>query len=55
MNGLETRRWTTRTIVWIALLIAMVLYVFPSVYMLFTSFKIPIETNAIPPREHRRQ
>lgn len=50
MNGLETRRWSTRTIVWVALSIAIVLYAFPFVYMLFTSFKIPIETNAIPPK-----
>lgn len=50
MNGLESRRWSTRTIIWIALAIAIVLYAFPFVYMLFTSFKIPIETNAIPPK-----
>src|SRR6478609_8387139 len=50
MNGLETRRWSTRTIVWVALAIAIVLYAFPFVYMVFTSFKIPIETNAIPPK-----
>ena len=50
MHGLETRRWSTRTIVWVALAIAIVLYAFPFVYMVFTSFKIPIETNAIPPK-----
>ncbi|KHK96572.1 ABC transporter permease [Microbacterium mangrovi] len=50
MNGLESRRWSTRTIIWVALAIAIVLYAFPFVYMLFTSFKIPIETNAIPPK-----
>ncbi|WP_417374427.1 carbohydrate ABC transporter permease [Glutamicibacter protophormiae] len=50
MNGLESRRWSTRTIIWVALLCAIVLYAFPFVYMLFTSFKIPIETNAIPPK-----
>jgi multiple sugar transport system permease protein len=50
MNGLETRRWSTRTIIWVALLLTVILYAFPFVYMVFTSFKTPIETNAIPPR-----
>ena len=49
MNGLETRRASTRSILWTALAVLVVLYAFPFVYMLFTSFKTPIETNAIPP------
>jgi multiple sugar transport system permease protein len=49
MNGLETRRGGTRAILWTALTVLVVLYAFPFVYMLFTSFKTPIETNAIPP------
>ncbi|MFE4951948.1 carbohydrate ABC transporter permease [Leifsonia sp. NPDC056665] len=50
MNGLETRRVGTRAVLWIALSVLVVLYAFPFVYMLFTSFKTPIETNAIPPQ-----
>lgn len=49
MNGLESRRIGTRSILWILLIILVVLYAFPFVYMLFTSFKTPLETNAIPP------
>ncbi|MEO7017372.1 MAG: carbohydrate ABC transporter permease [Leifsonia sp.] len=49
MNGLESRRASTRAILWAALAVLVVLYAFPFVYMLFTSFKTPIETNAIPP------
>lgn len=49
MNGLESRRIGTRAILWSALVVLVVLYGFPFVYMLFTSFKTPIETNAIPP------
>ncbi|CAM5467043.1 carbohydrate ABC transporter permease [Leifsonia shinshuensis] len=50
MNGLETRRGGTRAVLWISLSVLVVLYAFPFVYMLFTSFKTPIETNAIPPQ-----
>ncbi|HWU46294.1 MAG TPA: carbohydrate ABC transporter permease [Humibacter sp.] len=49
MNGLESRRGSTRAILWAALAVLVILYAFPFVYMLFTSFKTPIETNAIPP------
>ncbi len=49
MNGLESRRGTTRAILWTCLTVLVILYAFPFVYMLFTSFKTPIETNAIPP------
>lgn len=50
MNGLETRRGGTRAVLWISLSVLVILYAFPFVYMLFTSFKTPIETNAIPPQ-----
>ncbi|MCU1559033.1 MAG: putative transporter permease protein y4oR [Microbacteriaceae bacterium] len=49
MIGLETRRGTTRAVLWAVLAVLTVLYAFPFVYMLFTSFKTPLETNAIPP------
>ncbi|WP_295119639.1 carbohydrate ABC transporter permease [uncultured Leifsonia sp.] len=50
MNGLETRRGATRAVLWSSLTVLVILYAFPFVYMLFTSFKTPIETNAIPPQ-----
>lgn len=50
MNGLQANRIGTRTILWIALILAVVLYGFPFVYMLLTSFKTPLETIAVPPR-----
>ena len=34
---------------WVVLIVLVIIYAFPFVYMLFTSFKTPIETNAIPP------
>lgn len=49
MNGLESRRGSTRAVLWTSLAVLVILYAFPFVYMLFTSFKTPIETNAIPP------
>ncbi|SMH27811.1 carbohydrate ABC transporter membrane protein 2, CUT1 family [Rathayibacter oskolensis] len=50
MNGLEATRVGPRTIIWIVLALAVVLYGFPFVYMLLTSFKTPLETIAVPPR-----
>ncbi|PZE27136.1 MULTISPECIES: carbohydrate ABC transporter permease [unclassified Curtobacterium] len=50
MNGLESQRTGTRTILWIALILLVVLYAFPFVYMLLTSLKVPVETIAVPPR-----
>ncbi|ROQ64717.1 carbohydrate ABC transporter membrane protein 2 (CUT1 family) [Rathayibacter sp. PhB152] len=50
MNGLEATRVGPRAIIWIALALAVVLYGFPFVYMLLTSFKTPLETIAVPPR-----
>lgn len=49
MNGLETTRKPARILLWIALALTVVLYGFPFVYMLFTSFKTPLETIAVPP------
>ncbi|MDQ4502861.1 carbohydrate ABC transporter permease [Sinomonas sp. ASV322] len=50
MNGLEVRKLSSKTILWIILAAVVVLYGFPFVYMLLTSFKAPIETIAVPPR-----
>lgn len=49
MNGLETTRVSSRAILWVALVLLVVLYGFPFLYMLFTSFKTPLETIAVPP------
>jgi len=48
-EGLEAGRRSTRTLLWILLAAAMVLYGFPFLYLLFTSFKTPIDTIAVPP------
>ncbi|MEF2975899.1 carbohydrate ABC transporter permease [Subtercola sp. YIM 133946] len=48
MNGLATRRVSTRVILWIVLVAIVVLYGFPFIYMLLTSFKTPVETIAVP-------
>jgi multiple sugar transport system permease protein len=48
-EGLEAGRRSTRTLLWILLAVAMVLYGFPFLYLLFTSFKTPIDTIAVPP------
>lgn len=48
MNGLEVRKFSTRAVLWVALTLIVVLYAFPFVYMLLTSFKAPVETIAIP-------
>jgi multiple sugar transport system permease protein len=49
MNGLETRRRSTRALLWVALAAALVLYGFPFVYLLLTSFKTPSDAIAVPP------
>ena len=48
MNGLETKRLSSRILLWIALIAIVVLYGFPFIYMLLTSFKTPLETIAVP-------
>lgn len=49
MNGLEVKRRPTRTILWILIAAIAVLYGFPFIYLLFTSFKTPSEALAVPP------
>jgi multiple sugar transport system permease protein len=48
-EGLEAGRRSTRALLWVLLAAAMVLYGFPFLYLLFTSFKTPIDTIAVPP------
>lgn len=50
MNGLETRRLTSRALLWLILVAVVVLYGFPFIYMLLTSFKTPLETISVPPK-----
>lgn len=50
MNGLETRRRPTRLILWGSLVAVLVLYGFPFVYLLLTSFKTPLDAIAVPPQ-----
>ena len=50
MNGLEVTRTRTRGLLWSVLIVTVVLYAFPFLYMLLTSFKAPLETIAVPPR-----
>jgi len=50
MNGLETRRLSSRALLWFILVAVVVLYGFPFVYMLLTSFKTPLETISVPPK-----
>jgi multiple sugar transport system permease protein len=50
MNGLETRRRSTRVLLWGGLAAALVLYGFPFVYLLLTSFKAPLDAIAVPPK-----
>lgn len=49
MNGLETRGTPSRVILWGLLALALVLYGFPFVYLLLTSFKTPLDAIAVPP------
>jgi multiple sugar transport system permease protein len=50
MNGLEVRKLSSKTILWILLAAVVLLYGFPFLYMLLTSFKSPLETIAVPPK-----
>jgi multiple sugar transport system permease protein len=50
MNGLEIRRPTTRALVWGLLVVLLVLYGFPFLYLGLTSLKTPLETIAVPPK-----
>lgn len=49
MNGIETRRLSSRVILWIVLAIVLVMYGFPFLYLLLTSFKTPSDAIAVPP------
>jgi multiple sugar transport system permease protein len=49
VNVLEFRRPATRTLAWILLVLLVVLYAVPFLYLLLTSFKTPLETLAVPP------
>lgn len=48
MNGLEIRRFSSRALVWTALVAIVLMYGFPFLYMVLTSFKTPLETIAVP-------
>lgn len=50
MNGLEARRLSSRALLWLILVAVVLLYGFPFLYMLFTSFKTPLETISVPPK-----
>ncbi|MFY9714139.1 MAG: carbohydrate ABC transporter permease [Microbacterium sp.] len=48
MNPLETRG-RSRVILWLLLAVAIILYGFPFIYLLLTSFKTPLDAIAVPP------
>jgi multiple sugar transport system permease protein len=48
MNPLETRG-KSRVILWVLLASALILYGFPFIYLLLTSFKTPLDAIAVPP------
>nr|WP_300340049.1 carbohydrate ABC transporter permease [Actinomyces sp.] len=50
MTGLELKRPSARALVWTALVLALILYGFPFLYMVSTSLKEPIEAISVPPR-----
>lgn len=49
MNGIETRRLSSRVVLWSILTVVLVLYGFPFLYLLLTSFKTPSDAIAVPP------
>ena len=49
MNGLLASGRVSRSLLWTVLVLVVVLYGFPFLYLLSTSFKPPIETIAVPP------
>ncbi len=49
MNGLLATGRASRALLWTALVLVTVLYGFPFIYLLSTSFKPPIEAIAVPP------
>lgn len=48
MNPLETRG-RSRVVLWLLLAAAIILYGFPFIYLLLTSFKTPLDAIAVPP------
>ncbi|WP_164234198.1 carbohydrate ABC transporter permease [Microbacterium hydrocarbonoxydans] len=48
MNGLEVRG-RSRILLWILLAVTLVLYGFPFLYLLLTSFKTPLDAISVPP------
>ncbi len=48
MNGIETKRTSSRVLLWITLAAILVFYGFPFVYLLLTSFKTPLDAIAVP-------
>lgn len=49
MSALEVRRPGQRALLWTLLAVLLVLYGFPFLYLILTSFKSPLETIAVPP------
>ena len=49
MSSIEVRSPRTRLLLWGLLISVLVLYGFPFVYLLLTSFKTPLDTIAVPP------
>jgi len=49
MNGIETTRTSSRVMLWVTLGVILVLYGFPFIYLLLTSFKTPLDAIAVPP------
>ncbi|PKQ18538.1 MAG: ABC transporter permease [Actinobacteria bacterium HGW-Actinobacteria-8] len=49
MIGIETNRKSSRLLLWITLAVVLVLYGFPFIYLLLTSFKTPLDAIAVPP------
>lgn len=49
MSAIQTNRRTTRVLLWAALTVALMVYGFPFLYLILTSFKTPQNTIAVPP------
>jgi multiple sugar transport system permease protein len=47
--GIETNRASSRVLLWITLAVVLVIYGFPFIYLLLTSFKTPLDAIAVPP------
>lgn len=50
MSALEVRKTPARLLLWLLLVSMVVLYGFPFVYLLLTSFKTPLDALAVPPK-----